>query len=203
MGLNNNIKLAFKLSFQNRCIQLFVSAYKSAIFEKTISLDWDENDITAQLHYYIDNNPQRSAWKISTNVEHHLAIKNETKVKGFSAKYPRIDLRFNTFNSTNEVIYFMEAKNLRENNSALKRRYIETGIDNFISGKYNNGLLVGYLLSGEINNTIEGINKLLRKDNRESEVICKCSSNYHDQYFESVHLNPLILRHLMFDFTLS
>lgn len=79
MGLNNNIKLAFKLSFQNHFIQLFVSAYKSAISEKSISLDWDENDITAQLHSYIDNNPQRSVWKISTNVEHHLAIKNQTK----------------------------------------------------------------------------------------------------------------------------
>jgi hypothetical protein len=202
MGLNNKITIAFIAGFENRCIRLIVAAYHSAIHEKSVSVDWNENDITAQLHEYIDSDPLRIKWYISSNVEHHLPKDSIKKEKGFSAKYSRIDLRFSTINSHSEFKYFLEAKNLKEKNYALKRRYIKTGIDNFISKKYPNGCLVGYLLEGNLDLTVIGINSLLNRYNRSTEIMKKQICNLHDCYYESSH--PSIkVKHYIFDFTIQ
>jgi len=201
MGTNNTIRLAFKSGFENRCIKLLVSAYQSAISAKCVSPDWDENDITAQLNNYIDVHPKRYDWGISTNVEHHIPNDKEPITKGSSARFSRIDMRFSTFNSKIEYRYYLEAKNLVEKGSALKRRYINTGIDSFLSGKYKNGVLVGYLLAGNLANTVDGINNLLIKDSRDAETLKKTEFKYHDSFYESTHTNIGILKHLIFDFT--
>ena len=201
MGTQSKIKQKFKTGFEILCLKLIVAAYKNAIRNKSISLNWDENDITAQLHEYIDKSQARLNWSINSNVEHHLPKKSIDKKKGFAAKYPRIDLRFVTINSSLEYQYFFEAKNLKEKSSALKRRYIDTGIENFNSKKYY-GCLVGYLLSGNVEITIGGINSLLVKDNREKETLCKEYCKYHNSYYESSHSNIQCLKHYIFDFTL-
>jgi hypothetical protein len=202
MGAQNKVKNAFRTGFENRCLRLLVAAYKYSIQDKAISLDWDENDITAQLHEYINSNQQRLGWSIISNVEHHLPTKSVTKQKGFAAKFPRIDLRFVTIKSSLEYQYFFEAKNLKEKSSALKRRYIDTGIESFNSEKYSNGCLVAYLLSGNVKLTVKGINSLLVKDNREDETLSKENCKYHDNYYESSHSNIQCLKHYIFDFTL-
>ncbi|MCK5402455.1 MAG: hypothetical protein KAJ28_12545, partial [Flavobacteriaceae bacterium] len=79
MSAQNKVKNAFRTGFENRCLKLLVAAYENAIQDKTISLDWDENDITAQLHEYIDSNQLRLDWSIISNVEHHLPKKSITK----------------------------------------------------------------------------------------------------------------------------
>jgi len=197
----SKVKSAFRNAFENRCLKLLVSAYKNAMQDKSTSLDWDENDITAQLHEYIDSNQSRLNWSIISNVEHHLPKKSIDKKKGFAAKYPRIDLRFVTIKSRLEYQYFFEAKNLEQNNSALKRRYIDTGIDNFNSKKYENGCLIGYLFEGGIELTIKGINSLLFKDDRAKELLRKKDCRLHSSYYESVHSNLQCLKHYIFDFT--
>ena len=147
MALDNVIYQTFKNAFENRCFQLLIEAYQTSLSKKVIQLDWDENDISSELHEYIKINPLRTKWKISSNVEAHLPTAIP-KVKSFSARFPRIDFRLTSFISTFEYEYFFEAKNLKEKNSALKRRYIETGINNFISSKYKDGSIVGYLVEG-------------------------------------------------------
>mgnify|MGYP003458483668 FL=1 len=100
--------------------------------------------------------------------------KNAIQIKGFAAKSSRIDMRYSTFWKSEECKYYVEAKNLKVNDSGLKRRYITTGIDNFLDGGkyfYCEGFLVGYILEGTINQCVEGINKLLKKDRRENEII--------------------------------
>ena len=143
---------------------------KHLLSEKVIQLDWDENDISSELHKHIKENPIRLKWRVSTNVESHIP-KDIRKVKGFSSKFPRIDFRLSTFAKSDEYEYFFEAKNLKQNDSALKRRYINTGINNFVSGKYENGSLIGYLLEGKTDETVKGINSLLGKDKRQNEVL--------------------------------
>ena len=94
--------------------------------------------------------------------------------KGFAAKFSRIDLRYSTFWKGDEYKYFVEAKNLKANDSSSKRRYINTGINNFLTGgKYSDcdGFLVGYILDGNIEDCVIGINKLLEKDNRKTESL--------------------------------
>ena len=43
-------------------------------------------------------------------------------------------MRYSTFWEGEEYKYFVEAKNLKSKVSSLKRRYIATGIDNFLTG---------------------------------------------------------------------
>lgn len=200
MSLSPDIIGAFRKAFEFKCYSLMINAYQTAIIKNEIQLDWDENDISAQLHEYINDDPIRIEWQIVTNVESHI-FQSTPKIKGFASKFPRIDFRFTTFSKNSEWKYFFEAKNLRQSDSVLKRRYIETGISNFTSGKYFNGSLIGYLLEGSIKETIVGINSLLEKDQRSSEIIKAVSNHLHYDYYESNHKEIGLLKHLMFDFT--
>jgi hypothetical protein len=201
MGIHKNIALAFRKSFENYCYQLLIEAYHSSITEKIIQVDWDENDITFELHKHINSNPLRLKLEISTNVEHHLPKETIVKKKGFASKLPRIDLRLSRINSMLEYIYYFEAKNLKEKDSALKRRYINTGIDSFIAKKYKDGSLVGYLVEGNLSKTVRGINFLLEKNKRESEFLTKKTLQKYSNYYESTHRKIETLKHLIFDFS--
>ena len=201
MGLNKVIVASFKRGFEEKCFQLITESYASAMETKVIKLNWDENDITSELHKHIKENPLRLKWSIVTNVEQHLPKNDIEKEKGFASKLPRIDLRLVTINSSLEYEYHMEAKNLKEKDSSLKRRYIDTGIDNFVSIKYENGCLLGYVLEGDLDKTVGGVNKLLKKDDRESESLKSKTYYLHDKCFESKHPNEIVIRHFIFDFT--
>lgn len=201
MGLNKVIVASFKRGFEEKCFQLITESYVSAMETKVIKLNWDENDITSELHEHIKENPLRLKWSIVTNVEQHLPKDGIKKEKGFAAKLPRIDLRLVTINSSLEYEYHMEAKNLKEKDSGLKRRYVDTGINSFVSEKYNNGCLLGYVLEGALHKTVYGINKLLKKDDREPEFLKSKPYHFHDKYYESEHPHDMVIKHFMFDFT--
>lgn len=200
MALSRSITEKFINGFEQKCFQLIIEAYQTSIKEKVIQLDWNENDISSELYKLIKGNPLRIKWKFSSNVESPIP-KNIPKVKGFSNEFYRIDFRLTTISKNYEYEYFLEAKNLKENDSALKRRYIHTGIDNFILKKYTNGSLIGYLLEGNLDETIKGINSLLKKDKRNTEVLQSVPSKLHKNYYESDHHEIGLLKHLIFDFT--
>lgn len=64
------------------------------------------------------------------------------------------------------------SKNLREKDSSLKIRYMDTRIDNFVSSKYENGCLLGYVLEANVDKTADGANEqTLKKDKREPEAL--------------------------------
>jgi len=200
--LTTAIFLSFQNKFKERCTTLFIEAYYTSISNKSILLDFEENDISAILHHYIDENPKRKKWAIITNTENHLYKKEVTPAKGFAAQFSRIDMRYTTIWNGEEYKYFVEAKNLKSNNSGLKRRYIETGIDNFqLGGKYynNEGFLVGYILEGTTQNCVEGVNKLLINDKRENEQIMGPSTYLSFDIFISYHQSKDLL-HLFLDF---
>lgn len=200
MALNTIVSEKFKNAFESRCFKLIINAYQTSLSEKVIQLDWNENDISSEIHRHILANPLRLKWKVSTNVE-SVIPKDIPKVKGFADQFPRIDFRMTTFSMHNEYEYFFEAKNIKERDSALKRRYIETGINNFVSGKYSNGSLLGYLLEGDVEKTVNGINSLLIKDKRNSELLILNSDKKIKALYESRHINIGILNHLIFDYT--
>lgn len=200
MALNTIVSEKFRNAFEQRCYRLIIEAYKTSLTEKVIQLNWNENDISSELHQHLQGNPLRIKWKVSTNVESHIH-KDVLKVKGFSSKFPRIDFRLTSFISSCEYEYFFEAKNLKQTDSALKRRYIDTGINNFVSKKYENGSLIGYLLEGKINETVKGINSLLEKDKRNNETLIFKSNKLLNTLYESNHSNIGTLKHLILDFT--
>lgn len=192
-----------KNAFEQKCYQLIIEAYEIAIIEKVIQLKWNENDISAELHRHLKANPLRKKWKFFTQVEAHLPTDIQLK-KGFADKFPRIDFKLATFDRDDEFEYFFEAKNLKQNGKAgyaLKRRYIDTGINNFVSKKYENGSLIGYLLEGKTDETIKGINALLEKDNRNTEVLNVISEKLLKYNYQSYHSDIGTLKHLIFNFT--
>ena len=200
--LTTDIFLKFQEKFKDRCVTLFLEAFYTSISNNSISLNFHENDITAILHSYIDENPKRLKWNISTNPENHLFDKTAAYTKSFAAKFPRIDMRFVNIWQENEHKYFMEAKNLRSNDSNSKRRYITTGIDNFLkAGSYYkcDGFLVGYILEGTIDSCVEGINKMLIKDKRTDEVICKIPNFLIERRFSN-HNNSKLMSHVFLNF---
>lgn len=200
MQLNKNITIKVKQAFEKKCFQLLIESYYTSLSEKQIQLDWNENDISTELVRIIRDNPIRLKWKISINREHYLPSKNK-KTKGFSDKEFRIDLRLVTFEEHCEVEYFFEAKRLSQSSHDLKRRYINTGIDSFISDKYSNGSIIGYLINGKKDETIKDINSLLIQDKRYKETLSLKPHELINSYYESNHSEIGVLKHLIFEFT--
>ncbi|PSR09719.1 MAG: hypothetical protein C7M88_05285 [Candidatus Arcticimaribacter sp.] len=201
MALNSAILKKFRSAFENKCFILIIDAYQKLISEKIDVSLLMENDISAILNKNIELNTKSIDWKIFSKTENHIHKDDQVIEKGFADKLSRIDFVFSVFNSRNKYEYFIEAKNLKEKDSALKRRYIRTGINNFTTKKYENGSLVGYLVKGDLDKTVKGINKLLIKDKRNTQILNLKKNDLHKDYFESKHIEIGVLKHLIFDFT--
>lgn len=198
--LNLSIATAFRTNFVRNCTTLLMEAYYESVSSKLIFSDFDENDITAILYNFIDNSSKRESYSISVNTENHLFDNAKVVGKGFAAKFARIDMRFVSFWKAKEYKYYLEAKNLKSNDSSLKRRYIDTGINNFLpSGKYYecHGLLVGYVLEGTCEECKNGINKLLEKDNRNEEMIKNLKETFYVSNHGNKDLNHIFLSYVI------
>ncbi|EIW92265.1 hypothetical protein HMPREF1322_1571 [Porphyromonas gingivalis W50] len=176
----------------------------------SISIDKEEEDISKELLLSINANIKRMEWQIDIIPEYRL-YKND----GIAAKSAaRIDFRFSGW-STNQWEYFAEAKNLIEIDSfkagrktkisanQLHRRYIETGIDNYLSSKYpQNGCLIGYILQGKTENIVSMLNICLCALNRKTELLQSKDLEFADfiSCYVSSHEKFLSMKHLMFDF---
>ena len=129
---------------------------------------------------------------------------------------PRIDFRLCGWSNNSKLTYFVEAKNLIEIDSyksnrkskipanKLHIRYIETGIDNYLSGQYpSNGCLVGYILQGKAENIVSMLNTCLCNLSRKPEILQLKSLEQINfkPYYISSHNNVSSIKHLMFDFT--
>lgn len=200
MALNTAIYTKFRNAFEQKCFRLIIEGYQTSLTEKVIQLDWNENDISQELFEKVDNNTVRLKWNISVSREFYLN-KNQEKSKGFADKLPRIDFRLTSIFAKQEFKYYCEAKRLKQNDSNLKREYIKEGINRFVSKKYPMGCMLGYLLEGKTDETVKGINSLLVKDKRKTEVLNLKSNKLLKTYFESNHKNIDVLKHLIFDFT--
>lgn len=188
-------------AFEQNCCQLIIEAYQVSLTEKVIQVDWNENDISFELFEKMEENPNRiSKYKIHLSPEFRIPKKG-SRVKGFSDKLPRIDLKMSHIAANKEFKCFFEAKRLKETSSSLKRAYINEGMDRYISEKYPIGCMLGYLLEGDLGNTIKGINSLLKKDKRNTEILNLKSEEVLKSIYKSNHSDTISLKHLFFDFT--
>ena len=131
-------------------------------------------------------------------------------------KQPIIDMRLANWNSRERNKFFIEAKNICDKDwmksdgsevsaSKLKRRYIATGIENFITKRYPKGCLAGYVLNSKTIDCINGINKLLIKDNRKDETLVrfKIINEFNNSYKSSHNQDDetfIELRHIFLEF---
>ena len=216
--LNNDIICGFENCFRTNCLILIGEAYKWLKDAKNITVDWNEETISANIFTHIDENKKAIAWNINVSDEcrmYHQAILNNKK----SAKSAfRIDLKLSTnwIEATKRIGYFVEAKNLIENNCAkqgrksklsakkIQERYISTGINHFISGEYpSNGCMLGYVIEGTPTRIVENINEILLQATRSDETLKKEELDipYIEEAYISVHLNDYVLHHYFLQFS--
>lgn len=216
--LNNDIISDFENSFRTNCLILIGEAYKWLKDTKNITVDWNEETISANIFTHIDKNEKAIALNINVSDEcrlyHQSVLNNKESAKSAS----RIDLKLSTnwIDVTKRVCYFVEAKNLIENNCTkqgrksklnakrIQERYISTGIDHFISGEYpSNGCMLGYIIEGTPTRIVENINEILFQAKRSNEILKKKEVDipYLEEAYISVHLNDYVLHHYFLQFS--
>ena len=60
---SKNVKIA-KKGFEFKCLFVLIDGYRLMKAANKYSLDWEEEQITAQLIHYIELSPSRKKWKI-------------------------------------------------------------------------------------------------------------------------------------------
>jgi len=204
-------------NFEILCISLLVDAYKSALKDKLFDVDWKENSFTKYLVSFIHTNPVTAKNKLFVKLQpepenDNLPIEG---TKDDPDRQPRIDIWYGSYGKTRNE-YYIEAKNICNNDwkkgngskvsaSKLKRRYIITGIENFVTGRYPKGCLVGYVINSNTVDCVNGINKLLKKDNRQNETLVKYTIlKGFENSFTSTHsqkMETILLKHIFLEFS--
>lgn len=203
-------------SFEYNCLSLFGEAYAHIKENAGITLDWDEENISANFFEYIDKSENAS--KLNINIENEYRLNDIDILSGLKVakKASRIDFRMTCNFEQPKTVYFIEAKNLIETDcyktgrtSIIKakekhERYINTGIDHFVTGKYpQKGCIVGYVIQGEPTMIVEKINICLQKDNRISDYLqpVECTIPNLDFCYQSKHPNGINIKHFLLKFS--
>ena len=213
--LNQDIVSIFKSKFEDNCVGLLIDAYNSLKKSGRNVNEESENNITAQIVGYMKKNPKRTDLQINLERENYLDGEDIYDGIENADKSSRIDIKFSVWNSNMEYEFYMEAKNLAENNwkkkstnavvnaNKLQKRYIDTGIDNFTNGRYPNGCLLGYVLDGTTSKVVELINKLLISAKRKMEMLSWYNKYQVDYHYISEHKGTSVptLKHFLLNLT--
>jgi hypothetical protein len=200
-------------AFKFHCIEAIQVGYDKMRSEKRYHIDWEEDNLTICLIETINQTQFLGQFQISVNYQPPIYNEAMAFEGADPLKAPRVDFKFSKFFGPKERNYFAEAKNLSENNwiksadtsvnaSHYRARYIDTGIENYLSGRYPEGCLVGYVVNGNVANIVAGLNRLINsrnasprigfinKDATTSLSICYSSDNQSTK-------GTMSLRHLM------
>lgn len=200
------------MQFEENCISLLLDSYNN-VPNKSVFKELTENNITAQLIGLIKSNPLRTDLNISVNREAYNDTDATYTGIADADESPRIDMKYTVWNSNVEFEYFIEAKNISENNwkkstvttpvnaKELQKRYISTGIQNFITGRYPHGCLVGYVTEGIPGNIVANINALLTTVSREKENLTQKHGGFSEHYISSHTGSINELNHFFLEFT--
>lgn len=216
--LHNTIICDFENSFRTNCLILIGEAYKWLNENKNVTVDWNEETISANILTYIDDSEKAISWNISIADECRLFNQTILNNKKSAKSAPRIDLKLtiNWIDKKKRICFFVEAKNLFENNCLRNcnktrlmskknhQRYISSGIDNFAKERYpHNGCILGYVLEGGINSIVEKINLCLKDADRSDEQLHIILSKipFLEWCYTSKHSEWIVINHYFLDFT--
>lgn len=194
------LSLIYRKAFEQDCIELIANAYFLAITEKKYQPNWLENDFSELLGHYVNQSTLSLSKGITCKTENKLLVNPDNQSKGFADKLPRIDFIYFKIWNGKRFHCYMEAKRIKEKDSRLKKAYIEEGMQRYISEKYPLGCMLGYLIEGGLPETVHSINSLLKKAQRDSEILNFVYSKFHNSYYESSHPDIGTIKHLIFDF---
>jgi hypothetical protein len=202
--LNNQITSNIRNKLHSACITILIKAYELAKSDPVFLEELEEDVYTAVLvGKYMQKVPLKyhGKWFIAPQVPYYT----EEHLDGLTSpsEAPRPDIRFEKYVLSNpeSFKFTIEAKKLKASSSKLKRRYLTTGISNFLSGRYPDGCLAAYVIKCKSNDCILGINRLLIKDKRQGEVLTNGNSvEGHEEVYHSHHENDVLLKHIFLEF---
>ena len=215
--ISKKIKKAFP-TIEKVSFQILIEAYNQMLQVNKYDLNWEEEQFSQELVVFMKKRNLRKQYELRIDIERKLFNENKPPIAENNPKnLPRIDINISSwrFQNNEELEYFFEAKNVSEKNwykesgakvdaSSSQRRYIKTGIENFRTGRYYNGALVGYILQGNVTAIIDNINSCLGKETNTIRVIKQI--NYIKDFshcYESIHHGKdkeLILKHIFLRF---
>lgn len=203
-----------KALFEERCLEMLECACQTLKAKKNVNEGWGEENITANLYVLIHDSQKSIEYDIHPDCDHLIYDQDILDNKKKAKTAHRIDLVFQHNWNKRRFSFYVEAKNLIENDYqrsghntkkravGVLKRYIETGIDHYITEYYPLGCMLGYVLNGTINGVVYKINKLLLREGRTEETLRMevgtlpwiCYSSMHKQH-------ELIIKHYLFDFS--
>jgi len=169
--INNKIRKQIIDNLCLECMTLFVDAFNQTLNDKVYSYEWDEDQYTTHICGYLNKLKIHGQWYVSPQQPYYT--KKHYQGEEHPSKAPRPDIHFEkyVFAKQKPFEFTIEAKNIKSNDSHLKCRYIDTGIENFKSKRYPHGCLAGYVVEGTADECTKAINSLLEKRNRNTEIL--------------------------------
>ena len=214
-NFNSSILGDFQQSFENLCLRILHEGYELMLSTQKYQTNWAEESLTAHYYWCLKNLDSRRKQNVSIHCEvrqyndHHF-------FDGFSAKSaPRIDLELSKWYSEDEPTFQVEAKILFDKDKPLPsggkakavrghERYIETGIEHFLSGHYPlPGCIVGYVVEGDTQQILSSVNGLILNRGLSPRVgiIQQDTIHFSELYFSAnqsrtgeMHLNHFMLK---------
>lgn len=199
--LDKHLAGEIQRGFELQCLFTLVDGYRSMKNSGDYNLSWEEELLTAKLINHMNHSRYSSKWKLDIKPEYPVYTNDVYNGLKKPKKAPVIDIRIMNWSQETKSEYFIEAKNLAQNDwiktdgsevraSGLRGRYIDTGIDHFMSGYYPRGSLAGYVLEGNADGIAKGINRLLENNrrNRHKEILRVAKPiNNHAACYQSDH----------------
>ena len=194
----------------NEILMVMWQGYHDLKNDKFVVIDssTEEDDITQEWFTKIlriwDSRNRATVIALNDLLPHHQYADSTMKKKR-GKKSPTIDFCFKDWNSNS---YFgAEAKNLYEKKPDKIKRYIDTGINNYTSGRYGSqsseGAVIGYVLSGNISTIIDELkNELMGESplNNLTRVMTVSDPQYKTLHLRITDGEEIKLHHLFFNF---
>ena len=168
-----------------------------------------EDDITQEWYIKIqrrwDSRNRATCLALNIVVPHHQ-YGDSTMAKSRGKKVPTIDFCFRDWETKNS--YFgAECKNLYKNKPDKIKRYVDTGVMNYVSGRYGSqssaSSVVGYILSGDIPKIVEELKDEIQNKLPISNLTREMSAS--EPQYKTCHIRmydgkKITLHHLLFNF---
>ncbi len=199
------------LSGVNEILAIFWMSYEDLRRDYTIVITpaTEEDEIT-QLWYQkliLRWDSRNRAMSVALNqVIPYNQYSDDTLKKKKGSKSPTIDFCFKDWDTANS--YFgAECKNLFKNRTDKITRYIETGVDNYVSGRYGSqsseNAVIGYVLSGDIPTIVGELSNQLKHKYpimNFTRVMAIPAPQYKTQHKRILDDMDITLYHLFFEF---
>lgn len=195
----------------NEILDVLWQAYHALINDPSVKIDetTNEDDITqlwfAKVLLLWDGRNRATSVTLNRLIPMHQYADTTMRTRP-GTKAPTIDFCFKDWSTTNS--YFgAEAKNLYKDKADKIKRYVETGVKNYTSGRYGSqsseSSIIGYVLSGRIPDIVDKLRIEMLKVHPSSNltrIMTKSDPEYQSRHFRTLDKKDIILHHLFFDF---